>query len=75
METWKIQALLAALFAGLTSVLAKSGMAALGADLALAVRTCVVFLFITANTLFFLGYQPLAPLRQDNGAVSEVSLS
>lgn len=64
METWKIQALLAALFAGLTSVLAKSGMTALGADLALAVRTFVVFLFITANTFLFLGPQPLAPLRQ-----------
>jgi transporter family protein len=64
METWKIQALLAALFAGLTSVLAKSGMTALGADLALAVRTFVVFLFIAAHTFLFLGPQPLAPLRQ-----------
>lgn len=67
MESWKIQALLAALFAGLTSVLAKSGMTVLGADLALAVRTLVVFLFIAANTLFFLGPQPLAPLRQMAG--------
>ncbi len=64
MEPWKIQALLAALFAGLTSVLAKSGMTALGADVALAVRTFVVFLFIMANTFLFLGPQPLAPLRQ-----------
>ncbi len=64
METWKLQALLAALFAGLTSVLAKSGMTALGADLALAVRTAVVFLFIAVNTALFLGPQPLAPLRQ-----------
>src|SRR6187402_3512261 len=64
METWKIEALLAALFAGLTSVLAKSGMTALGADLALAVRTFVVFLFITANTFLFLGHHPLTPLRQ-----------
>lgn len=63
METWKIQALLAALFAGLTSVLAKSGMATLGADLAIAVRTFVVFAFIAANTAFFLGPRPLAPLR------------
>lgn len=64
MESWKIQALLAALFAGLTSILAKSGMTVLGADLALAVRTLVVFLFISANTMLFLGPQPLAPLRQ-----------
>ncbi len=53
METWKIQALLAALFAGLTSVLAKGGMNTLGADLATAVRTCAVFIFIAINALLF----------------------
>jgi bacterial/archaeal transporter family protein len=64
METWKIQALLAALFAGLTSVLAKGGMNTLGADLATAVRTCAVFVFIAINALLFAGPQPLAALRQ-----------
>jgi transporter family protein len=63
MEPWKIQAVLAALFAGLTSVLAKSGMAALGADLALGVRTLVVFLLITANIAFLPNQQSLATLR------------
>ena len=67
METWKIQAVLAALFAGLTSVLAKSGMAALGADLALGVRTLVVFLLITANIVFLPNQQSLATLRQVPG--------
>ena len=67
MEPWKIQAILAALFAGLTSVLAKSGMAVLGADLALGVRTFVVFLFITANIAFLPNQQSLAMLRQVPG--------
>ena len=67
METWKIQAVLAALFAGLTSVLAKSGMAALGADLALGVRTLVVFVLITANIAFLPNQQSLAALRQAPG--------
>ncbi len=67
MEPWKIQAILAALFAGLTSVLAKSGMAVLGADLALGVRTFVVFLFITANIAFLPNQQSRAMLRQVPG--------
>ena len=49
METWKLQALLAAIFAGLTSVLAKSGLAGLSADTGLAIRTAVVFLLVSAN--------------------------
>jgi len=63
MEPWKIQAVLAALFAGLTSVLAKSGMTALGADLALGVRTLVVFVLITANIVFLPNQQSVAALR------------
>ena len=38
METWKLYAFAAALFAGLTSVVAKAGLKTLGADLGLAVR-------------------------------------
>ena len=53
METWKLQALLAALFAGLTSVLAKSGMKSLGPDVSLAVRTCVVFTLVALNALLW----------------------
>lgn len=64
METWKIQALLAALFAGITAVLAKSGMTALSADVALTVRTGIVFLFIVANAFLFTGGHPIAQFRQ-----------
>ena len=63
METWKLQAILAAVFAGLTSVLAKSGMATLGPDVSLAVRTSVVFTLIIGNALIVTGAKPLAALH------------
>jgi transporter family protein len=63
METWKIQALLAALFAGLTSVLAKSGMKNLGPDVSLALRTCVVFTLVMLNALIWTSGKPFAALE------------
>ena len=63
METWKLQAILAAVFAGLTSVLAKSGMATLGPDVSLAVRTCVVFTLVLGNALVVTGAKPLSALH------------
>ena len=62
METWKIQALLAALFAGLTSILAKSGMKDLGPDVSLALRTCVVFGFVSINALVWTSAKPFTAL-------------
>ena len=49
MERWKLYAFAAALFAGLTSVVAKAGLKNLSADLGLAVRTAFVFVFVLAN--------------------------
>ena len=63
METWKIQAILAALFAGLTSVLAKSGMKNLGPDVSLALRTCVVFTLVMINMLVWTAAKPVAAFR------------
>ena len=63
MQPWKLQALLAAFFAGLTSVLAKSGMKNLGPDVSLALRTSVVFTLVTANALLWTNARPLAALR------------
>ena len=63
MEPWKIQALLAAIFAGLTSVLAKSGMKNLGPDVSLALRTCVVFTLVMVNALIWTNARPLAALE------------
>ncbi len=55
MEKWKIYAYAAALFAGLTSVLAKGGLKDLSADLGLAVRTTFVFGFILLNLWLWTG--------------------
>lgn len=62
MEPWKIQAILAALFAGLTSILAKSGMKTLGPDVSLALRTVVVFALVTANAFIWTSGRPMAAL-------------
>jgi transporter family protein len=62
MEPWKIQALLAALFAGLTSILAKSGMKTLGPDVSLALRTGVVFALVVANAFVWTAGRPVAAL-------------
>ena len=49
MEKWKIYAFAAALFAGLTSVVAKAGLKNLSADLGLAIRTVFVCAFVLVN--------------------------
>ncbi len=53
MPTWLIYALLSAFFAGLTAVLAKYGVKDINADLGLAIRTAVVFIYVVANVIFF----------------------
>ena len=55
MERWKLYAFAAALFAGLTSVIAKAGLKTLGADLGLAVRTVFVFGFVMLNLYLWTG--------------------
>ena len=62
MEPWKIQAILAALFAGLTSILAKSGMKTLGPDVSLALRTSVVFVLVVANAFVWTSGRPMEAL-------------
>jgi len=62
MEPWKIQAILAALFAGLTSILAKSGMKTLGPDVSLALRTSVVFALVIANAFVWTAGRPMEAL-------------
>ena len=62
MEPWKIQAILAALFAGFTSILAKSGMKTLGPDVSLALRTSVVFVLVAINAFIWSGARPGAVL-------------
>ena len=53
MQTWLIYALISMFFAGLTAVIAKSGMKELSSDVALSVRTSVVFIIVVLNALLF----------------------
>ncbi len=55
METWKLYAFAAALFAGLTSVIAKAGLKELSADVGVAVRTVFVFGFVMTNLWLWTG--------------------
>ncbi len=53
MERWKIYAMISMVFAGLTSVIAKFGMKNISSDVALSIRTLVVFGIVSANALLF----------------------
>ena len=46
MAKWVIYAFASMVFAGLTSVIAKLGLAGISGDLGLAIRTCFVFVFV-----------------------------
>ena len=67
-ETWKLPAILADIFAGLTSVLAKSGLAGISADTGLAIRTTVVFALVLANALAWGSAQELGAITARQGA-------
>ncbi|GAB4477024.1 MAG: hypothetical protein OHK0057_26370 [Thermoflexibacter sp.] len=62
MEKWKLFAVISMLFASLTSVIAKFGMKNLSSDVALSVRTMVVFGIVTINA--FLLNNALSEIRQ-----------
>ena len=62
MEKWKIFALISMLFAGLTSVIAKFGMKNLSSDVALSIRTMVVFSIVMING--FLLNNALSEIKQ-----------
>ena len=63
---WWIYALLAALFASLTAILAKVGIKNVDSDLATAIRTCIV-LIITWGVVFYKGsFQSISTLTKNN---------
>ena len=67
MEKLKLYAIISMLFAGLTSVIAKFGMKNLSSDVALSIRTLVVFSIITANALLFTNaYQQIKQSPKSN---------
>ena len=49
MAKWVIYAFASMVFAGLTSVIAKLGLAGISGDLGLAIRTCFVFVFVLTS--------------------------
>ncbi len=53
MPVWILYALISCLFAGLTSVIAKFGLKNVPSDLALAIRTTVVFGLVWINAIAF----------------------
>lgn len=62
---WKIYALLSAIFAGATAVLAKAGMKNVNGNVATAIRT-VVILFIAWSIVFFAGQMKEVKLLTKN---------
>lgn len=53
-------------FAGFTSVIAELGLTGISGDLALAVRTCFVFVFILAFAAIVVPIQELQALNKRN---------
>ncbi|QLH33444.1 MAG: EamA family transporter [Cyclobacteriaceae bacterium] len=62
MQTWIIYAILAMIFAGLTSVLAKYGLQNISADFGLGIRTTVIFVIIAVINLFGEKYKEIVNL-------------
>jgi transporter family protein len=60
MQKWIVYAFISLLFAGVTSVMAKLGLAGISADLGLAIRTCFVFVLVL---LFAGAVVPAAEIR------------
>lgn len=63
MERWVFFALISALFAGFTSVAAKSGLKEISPTLALGIRTFFVFIFISMAVIFSGSLQELKNLK------------
>jgi len=62
MQTWIVYAILAMIFAGLTSVLAKYGLANISPDFGLGIRTTVIFLIITVINVIGAKYKEFTNL-------------
>jgi transporter family protein len=66
MQNWIVLALLSMFFAGLTSVIAKFGLKGISADLGLAVRTVIVFIFVTLNFFLWQNVKQIGQLTKSN---------
>lgn len=65
LPAWLLYALLSAVFAALTAVLAKAGLKNINSDLATAIRTAIILL-ITWGIVFFRGAQNQIPSLSKN---------
>jgi bacterial/archaeal transporter family protein len=66
MEKWVFYAVVSALFAGLTSVIAKMGLTGISGELGLTVRTGFVFVFVVGFALLAVGRAELSNLSANN---------
>ncbi|MDZ4815738.1 MAG: EamA family transporter [Verrucomicrobiota bacterium] len=66
MKTWIIYALISAVFAGFTSVIAKLGLSGISGELGLAIRTCFVFVFVLAFAAVTIPSSQLSTLGRTN---------
>ncbi len=66
MEKWVFYAMISALFAGFTSVIAKLGLAGISGELGLTVRTCFVFVFVIGFAVLSVSRSEMAGLDTNN---------
>ncbi|QIF03811.1 EamA family transporter [Roseimicrobium sp. ORNL1] len=66
MKLWVVYALISMVFAGLTSVIAKIGLAGVSAELGIAIRTCFVFAFVLLFSVFAIQPSQLNTLTGNN---------
>lgn len=66
MERWVMYAIISMLFAGLTAVIAKQGLAGISAELGLTIRTLFVCLFVLAFALLTVNPEEIKTLQKIN---------
>lgn len=66
MEKWILYAILSAVFAGCTSVIAKFGVNGISGEVGLAVRTCFVAIFVLAFSMIRMDKNAIGALSQQN---------
>ncbi len=66
MKIWIIYAIISAVFAGFTAVIAKLGLSGISGELGLAIRTCFVFVFVLAFAALTIPGSQLSALGRTN---------
>lgn len=66
MKPWIIDAVIAMAFAGVTSVIAKQGLAGISAELGIGIRTLFVTLFVMTFVAFSVPVEEIRMIRRDS---------